>query len=129
MPLVEVGPITYGLTTIPGGWEARVPQIEVVRDDPRFREMVTAFQRFGNRPLRAEDLAQTGCREIFTGRYVTCLRAFVARAALRHLTEGGTMETFRPEVAQRAYIPGLDDHLAPGRGNMLLAEVLREMRT
>ena len=126
---MNVNDIHYGDILIPGGWEARVPRITVVREDARFREMVVAFQRWGNRPLAAEDLARAACEDVFTSKWITSLRAFVARAAIRHIAEGGTMETFRPEIAQRAYVPGLDDVMTPGKGNMFLKEVLREMRS
>ena len=128
MSRASINDIRYGALLIPGGWHASIPRVTVVRDDARFREMVVAFQRWGNRPLAAEDLAREACEDIFNARWVSNLRAFVARAAIKHLEEGGTMESFRPEVAQRAYVPGLDDVMTPGKGNLFLREVLKEMR-
>ena len=125
---VEVSPITYAHLEIPGGWIADVPSVEVVRDDPRFREMVVAFQRWGNKPLHAEALAREAVLEVFTQRWITSLRAFVARAALRHTNSGEPLATFKPEIAQHAFVPGLDAHLAPGKTNTLLTEVLGRMR-
>ena len=127
--MIEVGPIRHGRLRIPGGWTTDVPRIRVVQDDARFRRMVTSFQRFGRRPLAAEEAAEDACVALWTGSWVTKMRAFVGRAAIRHLAAGGTMETFRPEVAARVFVPELDTFLMPGKGNILLAEALREMRS
>lgn len=128
MPLIPVSPISYAHLEIPGGWQARVPEIEVVRGDPRFSEIVVAFQRYGNRPGEAEKLAREALVDVFTQRWMSSLRAFVGRAALRHTNSGAPLATFRPEIAQRAFVPGLDAVTEPGKGNLLLREVLEEMR-
>ena len=128
MPSLISGPMHYGDLRFEGGWRCDTPQIEVVRDDATFRRLVTAFQRWGNRPLKAEDLAREACVGVFEARWLTNVRAFVARAAKEHLRRGGEMDTFKPEEVARAYVPGLDDLLSPGRKNLFLEEALRGMR-
>lgn len=108
---------------IPAGWEARVPQ--VTPDAETIRAYASYFQRQGLRPAEAEQAVHEMVQEVFEGGWMMKLRLSLARWAEIYENRFGTMEGFRPEVMQQAFVPGENTGRA---GKAYVNSMLREMR-
>lgn len=107
MPSIKIPRTTYQGLTLPGGWKADVPQIEVHRNDPRLRTLVLRFQRLGMKPLDAEEAARDAITRFFEREWRARLMKIVGRWAKLYADQNhGSLEGFDPEMVADLWIPG-----------------------
>ena len=132
----EMDDIRAGALRIPGGWLAQIPELI----DPAYTEALTAYYYQTYSRLGTEAEARSWARAIQVrlggGEFVQRLRAFIRRQATTYskrfpdlVREDGTLQGFRPESLQRAFVP----YDKPGRRGKaalrgLLAGMARDAR-
>jgi hypothetical protein len=129
MRLLKVSPTRFGDVSVEGGWIARVPLIQIPREDERFAECVEVLRRTGVSAYVAEAVVRESSQRLFEGSWVTKLKLFTGNAARLYVESFGDLEGFDAERAQIAFLPNGDRLLArSGGGNFVLRELFREMR-
>jgi hypothetical protein len=123
---VKVSRTTRFGVTIPS-FEAGAPRIEVVKDDPRFREMVRVLMRMGLSPLKADEDATRAILALFEGSYATKLKQFVAFYGREFARRHGTLEGYDATMMARVFVPEMDARLR-NRKNSIAMEMVGSMR-
>jgi hypothetical protein len=109
---VKMSEISRDGIVIPGGWLARMPEIEISAAD--LAAYISYFTRQGWPVGVAEGFVREAMQKVFERGWSVGLREMIALKARDFMKMGGSLEDFDPSAISAAYVP-FENRGRPGK--------------